>query len=131
MSILRLGERKLNGELRLKRKGKEGRGTTLGTPFLNKMCLHPINKPTEGTLVQILAGYKLELGATIASDWLFGLQKCAWLTYGQASLTLGHYLRVEEEGSEQMKKNRLQTAEKCKLCCLNWVSAIQFPLTGQ
>lgn len=44
MSILQLGERKLNGELRLKRKGKEGRGTTPGTPFLNKMCLHPINK---------------------------------------------------------------------------------------
>lgn len=51
----------------------------------------------------------------IASDWPFGLQKCARLTYGQARLTLGHYLRVEEEGNEQMKKTWLQTEEKNKL----------------
>lgn len=59
----------------------------------------------------------------IASDWPFGSQKCAWLTYGQASLALGHYLRGEEEGNEQMKKTGLQTAEKNRL----WVSTIPFP----
>lgn len=40
MSILQLGERKLKGELKLKRKGKEGRGggdKALGTPFPNKL----------------------------------------------------------------------------------------------
>lgn len=38
MSILQLGERKLKGELKLKRKGKEGRGDkALGTPFPNKL----------------------------------------------------------------------------------------------
>lgn len=40
-SILQLGERKLKGEFKLKRKGKEGRGEggpkALGTPFPNKL----------------------------------------------------------------------------------------------
>lgn len=71
---------------------------------LIKFAFIQSTRTTERTLFQILAGYKLELGAMIASDWPFGLQTCAWLTYGQASLTFGHYLRVEEEGNEQMRK---------------------------
>lgn len=76
----------------------------MAPPFLIKFAFIQSSRSTERTLFQILAGYKLELGAMIASDWPFGLHKCAWLTYGQASLTLGHYLRVEEQGNEQMKK---------------------------
>lgn len=75
----------------------------MAPPSLIKFASIQSTRTTERTLVQILAGYKLELGAMIASDWPFGLQKCARLTYGQARLTLGHYLRVEEEGNEQMK----------------------------
>lgn len=44
-SILQLGKRKLKGELKLKRKGKEGRGTKLlALPSLINSCLHPINE---------------------------------------------------------------------------------------
>lgn len=44
-SILELGERKLKGELKLKRKGKEGRGTKLlAHPSLINSILHPINE---------------------------------------------------------------------------------------
>lgn len=75
----------------------------MAPPSFIKFAFIQSTGTTERTLFQILAGYKLELGAMIASDWPFGLHKCAWLTYGQASLTLGHYLRVEEEGNEQMK----------------------------
>ena len=44
-SILQLGERKLKGELKLKRKGKEGRGTKLlAPPSLINSFLRPINE---------------------------------------------------------------------------------------
>ena len=44
-SILQLGERKLKGELKLKRKGKEGRGTKLlAPPSLINPFLRPINE---------------------------------------------------------------------------------------
>lgn len=76
----------------------------MAPPSFIKFAFVQSTGTTERTLFQILASYKLELGAMIASDWPFGSQKCAWLTYGQASLTLGHYLRVEEEGNEQMKR---------------------------
>ena len=58
----------------------------------------------ESELFQRLAGYKLELGAMIASGCPFGFQTCAWLTYGSTSLAFGYYLRVEEEGNEGMNE---------------------------
>lgn len=76
----------------------------MAPPSLIKFAFIQSRRTAERAPFQILAGYKLELGAMIASDWPFGLQKGAWLTHGPASLTLGHYLRVEEEGNEQMKK---------------------------
>lgn len=59
----------------------------------------------------------------IASDWPFGLQKGARRTCGPARLARGHYLRVEEEGNEQMRKTGRPTQEKHKPCRLNWAPA--------
>lgn len=77
--------------------------------FINFSFIQPTGT-TEGTLFQMLAGSKLELGAMMTSDWPFGLHKRAWLPHGP--VTLGHELRVEEEGNKQMNKTPLQNRAK-------------------
>lgn len=99
-SILLLGERKLNGELKLKRKGKgesrEGRG---GLNSWHPPPLFP-NKPLplsnqralpRENCFQILTGNKLDLGAMIASGCLLATQTWVWWwrTYGSVNLNAG------------------------------------------
>lgn len=100
------GGAKVKVGVEVKEEGQGGEGGTklLAPPYLINSCLRPISKDYGERTVQIFAGYKLELGAMIASGCLFGFQKCAWLTYGSASLTLGYYLRVEDNKTKGMNE---------------------------
>lgn len=59
-------------------------------------------RTAEGGLFQTLAGYKLELGAMIASGRLFAFKKFAGLTYGQAFLALGYYFRTKDKETPEI-----------------------------
>lgn len=68
------GGAKVKGGVEVKEEGQGGEGDkALGTPFPNKLFPSSNQRGLESELFQILAGYKLELGAMIASGCPFGL----------------------------------------------------------